>query len=384
MSRPTRRIKPPSVSMIDQSLGQTQWFNANDRRSDTSVASDKSSSNDDMPTLVAHANIGNSDENSDDDSDSDGVPDLVTRYYSSSSSDNDDYDDDNINDSDIDENGNHVRVNCISNYQIGEKKIDNDDSDSSVPPLKPRYHSDDSEDSDNTSKNNLSSRMTAPEVEASTTNQQNSKKKKRRKKKKKQNNNKSVDEFGPKFESEETIRMKKMYASQTCFSIYTKLGIKPHFDPRTDYGAEDLFILNHTLPHLIRQFFEHDEDMGGTDAPWLYLDQNCSSPIYSAAIEHREYDEECAHVFQDLCDELLILASEKKRKDDVLEILKLGLVINSLTVIDIFKPLPRDRGDQFNNMLAKTLLSKCNISINRKEDINLIMTEVSDRVGKQR
>ncbi len=200
-------------------------------------------------------------------------------------------------------------------------------------------------------------------------------------------------------ETEEQKRHKRVDASSLCSALYLKLQIEAD-NPlvKSNINPPSLTHDSRSIKDLTSQLYNSFSD--GTSPLWILLDQKYTSPLYDALIretnnknkkdgnDNKDNERvETVKWFQSHANQLLKVASQHRRNEDVAGILQFGIKnLSSSTLIKVFQSLPKGqgRGGQFNNNLAKTILDKCEINMEKRSDVNAIMNEVSDRVGKKR
>ena len=113
---------------------------------------------------------------------------------------------------------------------------------------------------------------------------------------------------------------------------------------------------------------------------WLLLDDTTTSKVLEAALSSSS--SECKDWFTSRTNDMIIMFSEEKRYHDLTVLLDSGVDVSAEIVCTLFSHLPRERGAQFNNMIAKVLCSKCTIFVESKDDFSNVNAVIYDRVGK--
>merc|ERR1712194_1001299 len=80
--------------------------------------------------------------------------------------------------------------------------------------------------------------------------------------------------------------------------------------------------------------------------------------------------------------ELVMLFSKNRRQSDLTALLGTGVRVSATSVATLLSSLPRGRGEQFNNKIAKIICASCEITIDSNEEFRSVMKAASHTVGK--
>ena len=138
-------------------------------------------------------------------------------------------------------------------------------------------------------------------------------------------------------------------------------------DSINNWGIEDTFE------------FLFDNTRSDSEA-WTLLDDSITSPVLSKAIC---YSPECRKWLEDYTNELVILFTEKRvRQEDLTALFSAGVTLSANAITTLFLALPKECGSSFNNKIAKIICSECSVVFEAKEDYLLVRDAVFDRIGK--
>mmetsp|Transcript_12027 Transcript_12027/g.24053 ORF Transcript_12027/g.24053 Transcript_12027/m.24053 type:complete len:3243 (+) Transcript_12027:98-9826(+) len=110
---------------------------------------------------------------------------------------------------------------------------------------------------------------------------------------------------------------------------------------------------------------------------WLTVEEKVTAPILAASLTH----EDSLNWIQ--CNaSRMILSFSNKRREELSLLLNAGVSITAASVAALFSSLPKGRGDEFNNKIAKIIAMKCNIILESENDFKLVLKSISHTIGK--
>ena len=112
---------------------------------------------------------------------------------------------------------------------------------------------------------------------------------------------------------------------------------------------------------------------------WTLLDDATTSPILEAALSSSV---ESLKWFEENASTALEAFAKQVRQEDVTVLLDAGVHVSCKSVAALFSNLPKGRGHQFNNRVARILCEKSTIFMQNQSDYKLVMDAVSETVGK--
>ena len=112
---------------------------------------------------------------------------------------------------------------------------------------------------------------------------------------------------------------------------------------------------------------------------WTLLDDATTSPILEAALSSSV---ESLKWFKENASTALEAFAKQVRQEDVTVLLDAGVHVSCKSVAALFSNLPKGRGHQFNNRVARILCEKSTIFMQNQSDFKLVMDAVSETVGK--
>ena len=116
---------------------------------------------------------------------------------------------------------------------------------------------------------------------------------------------------------------------------------------------------------------------GQTPPFWLHFDDSITSPILLAAASTDTCD-----WIQTNASQLVILFSERSRRNDLTALLQVGVGISCTALTKLLSTLPKGRGDQFNNKIVKILCAHCEITMDSGDEFGRAIFAASHVIGK--
>lgn len=164
-----------------------------------------------------------------------------------------------------------------------------------------------------------------------------------------------------------------------CYRLHEKLEIGSDIGlsvPRREITLKHRDLRD--IENLTKSFF----DVQTRKNPlFLKLDQKYTSPVIDRLTEKKVIDKEAFLFIQTNMDQLLLYACGKPRKLDIQSFIQTKPVLKASTLVEVFKSLPKVKGDHYNNSLAKSIVKNCEIVSTSRDDFRLIATEISGHVG---
>ncbi len=110
---------------------------------------------------------------------------------------------------------------------------------------------------------------------------------------------------------------------------------------------------------------------------WLSFEENVTAPILDAALKHEE-----ALKWIQCNASRLVMGFLNKRREELSLLINAGVCISAESVAALFSSLPKGRGDEFNNKIAKMIAMKCNITLETQNDFKTVLKSISHTIGK--
>lgn len=110
---------------------------------------------------------------------------------------------------------------------------------------------------------------------------------------------------------------------------------------------------------------------------WLTVEEKVTAPILAASLTH----EDTLNWIQSNASRM-VLSFSNKRREELPLLLNAGVSITAASVASLFSSLPKGRGDEFNNKIAKIIAMKCNIILESENDFKLVLKSISHTIGK--
>ena len=126
-------------------------------------------------------------------------------------------------------------------------------------------------------------------------------------------------------------------------------------------------------------------DVTSKSPNYLLVDESFTSPLFKAVTQASEevVSNKSKAWIQSIANDLLIQSTENGRRKDTIGIISARVYISAKVLRKIFEKLPKERGDQFNNKIARDICTFCRIKVQSKDDFQSIMKALSNRVGKK-